>query len=565
VSKVSHEKPWLAFYQEGVSHRLEFPEQALNDLFSETASANPSGVAVSYFGKKLTYRELQRDVNQLATALTRLGVKKGDRVAIILPNVPQYPIAHFAILKLGAIIVPTNPLYVERELKYQMNDSGAETAIIVDFLYPRLANVKAETGVKNIIVTGVQEYLPTLLGLLYPIKAKKEGNWHKVSRGPGVHFYKELMTEDFTMAAPEVEVSPDDTAMFLYTGGTTGRSKGATLTHRNLVSNVRQIREWFVGCELDKEILLCALPFFHSYGLTTGLHLAVLLRSTMVLIPNPRDIKMIMSTVQKTKATMFSGVPTLYVAVNNFKDLAKYDISSIKTCVSGGAPLPVSVSKEFESNTGGKLVEGYGLSETSPVTHVNPLSGLRKEGAMGIPIPNTDAKIVDPETKQDLDVGEVGELAVKGPQVMKGYWNLEKETTAVLADGWLFTGDMAKRDEDGYFYIVDRKKDMIIAGGFNIYPREVEEVLYEHDMIEEAAVVGVQDEYRGETVKAYVVLKKEASLDEKAVIAYCREKLAVYKAPKLVEFRESLPKSNIGKVLKRVLLDEETQKADHPA
>ncbi|MCG8606288.1 AMP-binding protein, partial [bacterium] len=359
---MTHEKPWLAFYQEGVSHSLEFPEQTLNDLFAETATANPSGVAVSYFGKKLTYRELERDVNQLATALARIGVQKGDRVAIILPNIPQYPIAHFAILKLGAIIVPTNPLYVERELKYQMNDSDATTAIVVDFLYPRLSNVKAETGVKDIIVTGVQQYLPSLLRLLYPIKAKKEGRWQKVTRGPGIHFYSELMTEEFGTAPPQVNLYPDDTAMFLYTGGTTGRSKGATLTHKNLASNVRQIREWFVGCEVEKEVLLCALPFFHSYGLTTGLHLAVLLRSAMVLIPNPRDIKMILSTIQKTRATMFSGVPTLYVAVNNFKDLSKFDLSSIKTCVSGGAPLPVSVSKEFESNTGGKLVEGYGLS-----------------------------------------------------------------------------------------------------------------------------------------------------------------------------------------------------------
>ncbi len=408
------ERIWLKSYEDGVAHNIEFPEKTLNDILTDAIDANPNDVSIVYFGKRITFRELGAQIDQFATALVRLGVKKGDRVAIILPNIPQYPIAHFAVLKIGAIIVPTNPLYVERELKYQINNSGAETAITLDFLYPRVANIRSETALRHVIVTGVQHYLPPLLKLLYPLRAKKEGNWHKVDRGPGIHFYRDLMTEEFRVPPPAAEVSTNDIAMFLYTGGTTGVSKGAILTHRNLLSNVTQIREWFRECEIGREVLLCALPFFHSYGLTTGLHMAIFLKSRMVLVPNPRDIKAVLSTIQKTKATMFSGVPTLYVAVNNFKDLAKYDLSSIKTCVSGGAPLPLSVSKEFESNTGGKLVEGYGLSETSPVTHVNPINGKRKEGSIGIPIPNTDAKIVDPETKSELTVGEVFE-GVFGP------------------------------------------------------------------------------------------------------------------------------------------------------
>ena len=474
----------------------------------------------------------------------------------MLPNIPQYPIVHFAALKIGAILVPTNPLYVERELQYQLNNSGAETIIALDIHFPKIEKVKPETGLRSVIITSVQEYLPGLLKLLYPIKAKKEGNWYKVNRAPGIHFFEDLITEKFVAISPDIDVKPDDIAMFLYTGGTTGVSKGAVLTHRNLVANVIQIRTWYCEVKDNEEVVLCALPFFHSYGLTTCLHMAVLLSSTMVLIPNPRDIKTLLKAIQKEKATLFSGVPTLFVAINNFPEISKYDLSSIKACVSGGAPLPLEVARQFEEISHGALVEGYGLSETSPVTHANSINGKRKEGSIGIPLPNTDALVVDPETKKALPKGEVGELAVKGPQVMNGYWKMDKETKEVLRDGWLYTGDMSKMDEDGYFYIVDRKKDMIIAGGFNIFPREIEEVLYQHPKILEAAVIGLPDEYRGETVKAFVVCKEGASLSFEEVIEFCKSKLAPFKVPKLVEFRDSLPKSNIGKVLRRMLKEE---------
>ncbi len=554
------QRNWLKFYEEGVPHTIEIPDKTLNHLFQEAVASNPHGRAVSFFGKKISYEGLGRQVDQLATALSRLGVKKGDRVAIILPNIPQYPVVHFAALKIGAILVPTNPLYVEREFQYQINNSGAETAIVLDFLHPKLEKMKSDTCLKNVIVTSIHEYFPLLLKLIYPIKAKKDGTWHRVKRGPGIHFFHEIMTENFRASPPVAEVKPEDTAIFLYTGGTTGLSKGAVLTHRNLVANVIQTRTWYNRVEDSNEVLLCALPFFHSYGLTTGLHMAILTKSTMVLIPNPRDIKKLLKSIRKNRATLFSCVPTLYVAINNFPDIEKHDLSSIKTCVSGGAALPLEVAKQFESITHGRLVEGYGLSESSPVTHTNPINGKRKEGSIGIPIPNTDAKIVDPETKKSLPAGEVGELAVNGPQVMQGYWQMPEETKQVLRDGWLYTGDMAKMDEDGYFYIVDRKKDMIIAGGFNIFPREIEEVLYEHPKIMEAAVIGVPDEYRGETVKAFVVCKEKENLSAEDVIEFSKERLAPFKVPKRVEFRESLPKSNIGKVLKRVLVEEENRR-----
>jgi long-chain acyl-CoA synthetase len=553
-------RPWVKFYESGVPHTIDIPDITLTDLFDRAVAEHPDGVAISFFGKRISYRELGRLVEQFAIALTRLGVKTGDRVAIVLPNLPQYPIVHFAALKIGAILVPTNPLYVGREFKYQFNNSGAETAVVLDFIYPRIEEIIAETAIKNVIVTSVRDYLPPLLKCFYPIKAKRDGNAVQIRRGPGIHFFSEIVTEKFPLKLPQVKRSADDTAILLYTGGTTGISKGAVLSHRNLVANVLQTRSWFTQCHDGKEVLLCALPFFHSYGLTTGLHMAVLIHSTMVLVPNPRDLRAVLKTIAKSRATMFSGVPTLYVAINNFPNISKFDISSIKACVSGSAPLPVQVAKKFETITGGKLVEGYGLSEASPVTHVNPMNGTRKEGSIGVPLPNTDSMIVDPETKAPLPVNDVGELAVRGPQVMSGYWGLPDETANVISDSWLFTGDMGRVDEDGYFYIVDRKKDMIIAGGFNIFPREIEEALYEHPKILEAAVIGVPDEYRGETVKAFIVCKANQTTTPEEVIQFCRQRVASFKVPKLIEFRDSLPKSNIGKVLKRVLIEEERKR-----
>lgn len=549
-------RPWLQHYENGVPESIDFQDTSLNQIFEDAVNKAPEVDAIYYFGTRITYAELNKHVKQLSKALIRLGVKKGDRVALMLPNIPQYVIFHFAILRVGGILVPTNPLYVERELAYQINNSGAETIITLDMYYPKVAAIKKKTPLRCIIINKISEFLPIHLKLLYPIKAKTKGANSKVQRLPGVHFFNELVTEPFPFELPDVDVKPDDIAILLYTGGTTGLPKGAILTHRNLIANVMQICAWYYFVEEKKEATLSALPFFHSYGLTICLHMSVYIKSKMILIPDPRDLKTVLNSIQKEKATLFPGVPTLFIAINNFPKIKKYDLSSIKGCISGGAALPLEVARKFEDISKGKLIEGYGLSETSPVTHANALRGLRKEGAIGMPLPNTDARIVDPETKEVLAVGELGELAVKGPQVMQGYWQMENETKQVLKDGWLLTGDMAKMDEDGFFYIIDRKKDMIIAGGFNIYPREIEEVLFEHPDIEEVAVVGIPDEYRGETVRAFIVCKKGKSVSVDEIRAFCKSKLAPFKIPKFVEFRETLPKSNIGKVLRRVLKEE---------
>jgi long-chain acyl-CoA synthetase len=550
--------PWLAHYEEKVPKAVTIPEETIPEVFDAAVRFNPPSPAYIFFGRRFSYAEMDRMVARFAAVLAHLGVKKGDRVAIILPNLPQYPAAHYAVMKLGAIAVPTNPLYVEREMEYQLNNSGAEAAIALDLLYKRVEAVRASTSLRTVIYTSVRDYLPLHLRLLYPIKAKREGTWVTIPAQPGTFQFVDLMRREFP-PAPKVELKPDDIAIFLYTGGTTGISKGAVLTHRNLVANLVQLHAWNYALREGKEIVMGVLPFFHSYGMTTCLHMGVYIKGTVVLVPR-FDIKMVLAAVEKFKATSFPGVPTMYVAINNHPDTPKHNLRNIRACNSGGAPLPLEVARQFEHITGGRLVEGYGLSETSPVTHSNPIFGERREGSIGLPLPNTEAAIVDPETRKPLPVGEIGELAVRGPQVMLGYWQMEAETEKVLRDGWLFTGDMAKMDADGYFYIVDRKKDMIIAGGFNIYPREVEEILYKHPKVKEAAVIGVQDPYRGETVKAFIVLRDGETATEEEIIAFCKQELARYKVPKLVEFRKELPKSLIGKVLRRVLMEEEKAK-----
>ena len=551
------EKPWLKHYEEGVPHTLEYPQKILSVLLQEVAEKHGEKPAIFFFGRILTFDQLNCLIDRFAAILHHLGIGKGDRVAIVLPNLPQYPIVHYAIMRLGAVIVPVNPLYVERELKYQLNDSGAKAAIVLNLVYPRLKAIRAETSLENIIVTSVKDYLPPLLKLLYRFKERKKGTVARVKKEPGVHFFMELMKQKLP-SAPEVKVSVNDVAMFLYTGGTTGVSKGTVLTHENLVANAFQTRSWVSDIRDGEEVILSVLPFFHSYGMTTCMHLSLVCHSKALLVPR-FDTRQVLKLVQKHRVTIFPGVPTMYIAINNYPDVNKYDLSSIRACISGGAALPVEVQRQFERLTGGRLVEGYGLSEASPVTHANPLYGLRKEGSIGVPFPSTEAKIVDLETCEDLPVGEIGELAVRGPQVMQKYWNRPEETQQTLRNGWLLTGDVARMDEDGYFYIVDRKKELIITSGFNVYPREIEEVLFQHPKVAEAAVIGVPDAHRGEVIKAYVVVKEGKTATTEEIISFCQGKLARFKIPKIVEFRSELPKSMIGKVLRRVLIEEEKE------
>ena len=553
-------RAWAKSYQKNVPQHIDYPKVPLHGLLLEAARTHPDVAATSFFGARLTYRALAEQAGRLATGLAALGVRKGDRVAIMLANCPQAVIAYYGVMMAGGVVVEFNPMYVERELEFQLRDSGAKVMIVLNLVYPRVAKVKDVTPLEHVIVTGLQDGMAFPLNLLYPVKAKKNKQWVEVKPAPGVHLWPNFLRM-YPNHPPKMDIDPvRDVALLQYTGGTTGTPKGAMLTHYNMVVNAVQVATWTPRSQHGAERVMGALPLFHVYGMTCVLNMATYLAATQILVPR-FVIDDVLKTINKEKPTLFPGAPTMYVAVNNHPKVADYDLKSIQTCISGSAPLPVEVQTTFEKITGGRLVEGYGLTEASPVTHCNPIEGGNKIGTIGIPFPDTDCAIFDLETGEKmLGPGEVGELAVRGPQVMLGYWNRPEENAKVFKNGWLSTGDIAKMDEDGYFAIVDRKKDMIIAGGYNIYPREVEEVLYTHPKIQEAAVVGIPDEYRGETVKAYVVVKAGQQLTAEEVVNFCRQNMARFKAPRTVEFRTSLPKTIVGKVLRRILLEEELKK-----
>jgi len=556
------EKPWLKYYEAQVPPHLEYPQRPLHTNLEEAARKYPQATATIFMNTKLSYAQLNALADQFAAALVQLGVKKGDRVALYLPNCPQYAIGYYGILKAGGIVVPCNSLYVAREIQHQLTNAEAETILVLSRFYETVKSVREKTPLKRVIVTNIKEYFPPLLKILFTLaKEKKDGHRVDIRDDANTYWLQELLATAPT-EPPKVDVSSSDVACLLYTGGTTGVPKGAELTHSNLMANVVQCRAWLHDIKEAQEIVLTALPLFHSYGMTTCMNLGVYVSGAMLLIPNPRDLKDVLKNIIRHRPTLYPGVPTMYVAINNYPGIAEYDLSSLRACISGAAGLPPEVQKRFTELTGARLVEGYGLSEASPVTHANPIYGENRIGTIGLPWPDTEAKIVDVETgEKEMPVGEAGELIIRGPQVMKGYWNIPEETAATLRNGWLYTGDIAKMDTDGYFQIVERKKDMIIAGGFNVYPREIEEVLYEHPKVKEAVAVGVPDPYRGETVKVYIVLKEEETATAEEIIEFCRERLARFKVPRLVEFRSELPKSMVGKILRRVLLEEETRKA----
>lgn len=541
------EKPWFKSYEEGVPKHIDIPQVLITDFLEESASKFPQNTALTFIGKKITYSQLKDLVSSFAGGLREKGIKEGSKVSIMLPNCPQFVICYYAILKLGGVVVQTNPLYVEDEIEKILSDSGAECIITLDLLYPRVSSVCARIKCKSMIITSIKDYLPFPLSLLYPLKAKPP----KVNYSEHVWKFLDLLKQP---KVTETIGKPENIAMLQYTGGTTGGFKGAMLTHTNLVTNTLQSISWLVDSVPGEEVILAAIPFFHVYGMTIALNLGMKLAANLVLIPK-FEVKKILKSIPKHKPTIFPGVPKMYMALNDHPDVKKYNLKSISICISGSAALPVEVKKRFEELTNANLVEGYGLTEASPSTHCNPLKGQNKLGSIGLPFPNTDSKIMDIETgTKEMPVGEIGELVIKGPQVMQGYWNLEQDTKDSLRDGWLYTGDIAKTDEDGYFYIVDRKKEMILSpSGFNVYPRDIEEVLYAHPKIQEAAVVGIPTE-KGEAIKAFIVLKEELSEDE--IIEYCKEKLAKYKIPEFIEFKDELPKSMIGKILKKELLKE---------
>jgi len=556
------EKPWLQHYDSGVPETLNYPNKTIEQVLADQAAIAPDAVLSVYKGARLTYGQINSLVDRMAAALQQLGVKQGDRVALHMPNCPQFVIAYQAILRAGGIVVPCNPVYVARELEHQINDSGSETVVTFSLKYPTIREMRPNTPIRRVVVAKVKTYFPAFLRILFTLlKEKKDGHALDISGETDTFWFQDVLE-----SAPErpesVQIDVQDTAVLMYTGGTTGVAKGAQLSHRNLVVNASQCAHWLKTTETGA-VLLTALPLFHSYAMTTCMNHAIFVGGAMVLVPNPRDLKDVLQTIHKQRPTIYPGVPAMYVAINNNPDVAagKYDLGSIESCMSGAAGLPVEVQERFQKLTGGRLVEGYGLSEASPVTHVNPVYSGNRIGCIGVPVSDTVAKIVDLETgTRELSPGEVGELCIRGPQVMKGYWNIPTETANALRDGWLHTGDIATMTEDGYFQIVDRKKDMILgAGGYNVYPREIEDVLYEHPKVKEAVAAGIPVGEKGERVKVWIVPKDGETLTEEEILAFCGEKLAPYKQPRFVEFRDELPKTVIGKMLRRVLVEEETK------
>ncbi len=550
--------PWMKTLEGVRKTELQYKDLHPFKFLEHRATNEPNDPMIIFpKGKTLTYGEVYREIQAFQAGLRSLGIGKGDRVALMLPNTPHYVIAHYAVASLGGIVVQTNPLYTHRELKHQMEDSGAKAIVTLTLFQDKVNKVKDETSLEIVICGNISDYLKPVTAFLGKLLKKLEDP--RMKRLENNYLFKEVLAMNPNGYQDEMS-SFDSIAVLQYTGGTTGISKGAALTHKNISYNAQQTREVINSVPEKKGSILVALPLFHSFGFTTGLGLSLQLGVPMVLVPrfNAGDV---LKLIEKYRITFFPAVPTMIVALLNHPNSSKTDMSSLIAVISGGAPLPLKVATEFKEKTGADLVEGYGLSEASPVTHANPIGSEKakpKVGSIGLPVPDTLVKIVDSEDGKTLvPIGEIGELCIKGPQVMKEYWNRPDETKKTIIDGWLHTGDIAKMDEEGYTYIVDRKKDLIIVSGYNVIPREVEEVLYEHPKILEAAVAGINDPVKGEIVAAWVVLKEGETLTEEEVIAYCKENLAPYKVPKKVTFRDELPKSMIGKILRKKLVEGE--------
>jgi long-chain acyl-CoA synthetase len=549
------ERPWIAHYDTGVPVEVEIPPVPVDGLLRRSAECTPDQTALIFFGARTSYSQLDRAVDRFAHVLRKMGVEKGDRVSLHLPTSPAFVIAFLGAMRTGALAVPMNPLLVERELAILFAETEPKVSVTLDLLVPRLRNVAATGGAGRpgrLIVSGIQDSLPVPLRWLYPLKARREGRWKPQPHGPETPNLFRLLRE--ASAAPVASAArPEDGAVLQPTGGTTGTPKAAMLTHRNLVANACQTAAWFPAVGRgEPATVLCPLPFFHIYGLTVDMNYGMLTGATLVLLPR-FDPDQVLKSAARYRPQLFPGAPIMYQTLAHHPKVGRYDLSSIEACISGAAPLPPEVQRDFEAITRGRVCEGYGLTEASPVTHCNPIQGGRRNGTIGLPFPSTDARIVDPATGAPVVIGEVGELEVAGPQVMAGYWRRPEESAAVLRDGWLRTGDLATRDADGYFTIVDRAKDLIIVGGINVYPREVEEVLMSHHAVAEAAVIGVPHEHYGEVPYAFVVLVEGAVASAEELRGYCRANLARFKIPAAIEFRTALPKTMIGKVLRKDL------------
>ncbi len=544
-------------YPPWVHRHIDIPDISVYQALVNSSIKYSGNTAIDFMGTKISYKTLKDEVDALAANLNGLGLKKGDKVAVMLPNIPQYVTYFFAVLKLGGVVVQVNPLYTTRELEYEIKDSGSSILVIMDeFVEKAMPLYPSIMG--KIIVVRVKDYLPPVISNIYSLSTMKKRK--KILESENIIISKR--PRDMSEGEKAVDIDPEhDAALIQYTGGTTGEPKGAVLSHKNLISNAYQIIESLPDKYKENTTYLSAIPFFHVYGMMTAMLTPIIQGSTIILAPDPRNIKMILSILEKKKPTAFPGIPTMYHSLLNYKNIEKYDLKNVKICISGASSLPVELQKQFEELTGSILVEGYGLSECSPVANITPLveedrEKWRRFGSVGLPAPNTYERVVSLEDgRSDVPTGEQGELLIKGPQVMMGYWNRPEENKKVLENGWLHTGDIARIDKDGYVYIVDRKKDLIIAGGYNIYPREVEDVIYENPKVSQCAIIGVPDEHRGENVKA-IIVKKDDTLNEEEIVNFCRDRLAVYKIPKIVEFRESLPLTLVGKIDKKQLRNE---------
>ena len=555
-------RPWLAHYDMGVPQTIEYPKAPLFHFLEEASRKYPDHACTIFNGAVISYREMNALTDHMAAALVELGVKKGDRVGIFMPNTPQFVIAYYGILKAGGVVVAVNPTYPPDEVLTPVNDANIEIMFTLTRFYKVLKTVREKSKLKRIIVSNIKETLSPIMRVLFTLLKEKKGGDHLENVDSSDLWMKDLLAKHANSPRPKVDVSPDDTALFQYSGGTTGVPKGAVAMHRNVVANTLQIKNWMTGLDEGKEVVLMGIPLFHVYGMVAGMNFAMASGASMVMIPNARDLKDVLKNISKHKATIFPGVPLLYNGINNHPDVkaGKYDLSSIKACISGSAALMRETKEQFEKLTGGKVFEGYGLSEAPTATHCNPLNGVNKTGSIGMPLPDVDVKIIsldDGET--EMPQGEIGEVTIHGPQVMKGYHNMPTETANSLRqmkDGktWLFTGDIARMDEDGYFYIVDRKKELIKPGGFQVWPREVEEAIMSHPKVLEVGVGGIPDPNRGETVKAWIVVKPGEELTVEELKAFCKEHLAPYKVPTHFEFRKELPKTTVGKILRRELV-----------
>jgi long-chain acyl-CoA synthetase len=554
---------WHDHYDEGVPQQLDYPEVPLFHFLEESTRRFPEKPCTIFKGAQITYQEMNNLTDRLAAGLVNLGVQKGDRVGILIPNTPQFVIAYFAVLKAGGVVAATNPMYTEREIKHQANDSGMKLMIVMSNYYEKLKKLQPETGIKQLVVTNIKETLPGFTALLFTLLKEKPGGFRVRLRDNDL-WMPDLISSYQPEDRPELEIGPEDMAIFQYSGGTTGIPKAAIGLHRNLVANTLQILHWITSADQGEEVVLMAIPLYHVYGMVAGMNYGLASASTLVMVPDPRDLKDLLGNLEKYQTTIFPAVPALYNAINNYQPVrdGKYNLSAIKACISGSAPLMRETKETFEELTGGVVFEGYGLSEAPTATHCNPNLGENRTGSIGLPFPDVDARIIDLDDEvTELPPGQIGELVIKAPQVFKGYHNMPTETRNALRDGWLYTGDIGRMDDEGYFYIVDRKKEVIKPGGFQVWPREVEEIIQDHPAVQEAAVAGVPDPHRGETVKAWLVLMPGEKIDFDELRNWCGEQMAKYKIPTEFELRDQLPKTHVGKLLRRELVKEHSEQA----